>query len=235
MKKKELTDIQTQKIVRIIDLVNKLSKVCPQEYKNRLYEVKHYILEYILLKKRYLVTSVIPKINIVNGEHKLLEIVIGDYVFHVPYDRKKKNYGFDWNESVTPELYTKEEDIPNYRLDFFDVRKVFKSAFQLYVHLNGGIGCVKSGTIKYWYTLYVMRRNSNNQYLNLVSCGKNSVNDVEKPVLYKLTTGTGKIIEKRYFRKFFGEAKKSYCCYFKQSINDICNEYEQKFKEASTY
>jgi hypothetical protein len=226
--KKELTDTQVKEIVKIIDLANKLSKVDP-EYKNRLYEIKHYILNYILTKKKYLVESIIPMMN---GSHKLLEVKIEGFIFHVPY-HKKQTYGFDWDKDTNPILYIKPEEteVQKEALQKFKSSEIFKDLFQIYVYLHSGVSHIASGTIRYWYTQYILRKLYNNEKLEFLREDDNpEVTNIppRTGLRFKLVWQDGNILKVNWFTKFFAIAVKSYSNYFKKSVNSICKEYEQK-------
>ena len=222
MKKKELTDTQTKTIIGIIDIANKLSKISP-EYKTKLYEIKHYLLNYIVEKKKHLIESIIP---VKNDNHKLLEIKVqGGFIFHVPY-HKKETYGFTWDENIKPEIYNK----PKPEKPEFDPFKVFTDLFQIYVHLHGGICHVTSGNIRYWYTKYILRKLYNDETLELLREDDNpDVVKISPKTWLKFKIVKGEVIwETNYFGKFFDRAVKVYSNYFKASINNICKLYEQK-------
>lgn len=235
---KDLTDTQIKTIVKIIDLGNKLAKIST-EYKNRLYEAKHDILEYIITNKKHLIKSIIPVVNNdISGNHRLLEVNIGNgIIFHVPY-HSKKTYGFNWDDTIVPEIYNKpidEEEIRNSIIQDFNPSDIFADLFQIYTYLCGGISRVKSGTIQYWYTRYIMRELYSDQNINLISRGGNGNNDTKYWVKYDLVDSDGKIIDTKEFVSYFKEAKKHYSEYFRKSVKSICKEYEQKLQKTPTY
>lgn len=239
---KDLTDTQTKTIVKIIDLGNKLAKIST-EYKNKLYETKHGILEYIITNKKHLIKSITQMENNdtdLFGKHRLLEVDMGNgIIFHVPY-HKKKTYGFNWDDTVVPEIYNKpvdEDEIRNKVLQNYNPSDVFMDLFQIYTYLHGGISKVNSGTIQYWYTKYIMQELHNNQDLSLISHGGNNSNsDTEKYwIKYDLISSGGEILETKEFVSFFKEARRHYSEYFRKSVKSICKEYEQKLQETPIY
>jgi hypothetical protein len=238
MENNHLTDIQTEKVVKILDIANKLAKISP-EYKSELYFLKHKILYYILTKKKHLLGDIIPMINNDNinqenhGRHRLLEVNIGDTVFHVPY-HKKSTYEFNWTDDIVPIEYIKpdETEDQNNVLKYYNPLDILKDLFQIYVYICGGIKYIECGAIQYWYTIYTIRLLRDDQNLNLVSRGKgnNGNKDTEKQwIKYDLINSNGEVIESKEFSKYFKESKGYYNKYFNptvQHINYICNKYE---------
>ena len=157
------SDDEVFDILEKISFANSLAKTNP-ENKGFLYAVKHAFVNYIILNHPSLVESIKP--TTITGEERLLEIKIGNYVFHLPYDRKNR-YGFWWTEETKPEVYTKEENrkIP----EDLDINKLNIDLFNIYLNISGGKpGKMKSDAVRYWYTREIMKKLYVDRDINLI-------------------------------------------------------------------
>jgi hypothetical protein len=125
-------DSEVFDILEKISIANSIAKTSP-ENKGFLYAIKHAFVNYILLNHPSLVEYEKP--TTITGKERLLEIKIGNYAFHLPYERKNR-YGFWWNEDTQPEIYTKEKnrEIP----ENLDINKLNVDLFNVYLNISGG-------------------------------------------------------------------------------------------------
>jgi hypothetical protein len=197
-------------ILEKISLANSLAKTNP-ENKSFLYAVKHAFLNYILFSHPSLVEYEKP--TTMTGEEKLLEVKIGNHIFHLPYD-KKSRYGFFWTEETQPEVYIKETNrkIP----EDLDINKLNIDLFNVYLSLfEGKLRNMKSDGVRYWYTREIMKKIYVNPDINLVRVENNngeiSNYSAQNGAIYDLIdTKTGKKIGKsNTFWNYFNMAVRS--------------------------
>lgn len=193
-------------VLEKISFANSLAKTNP-ENKGFLYAIKHAFIDYIIINHPSLVEYEKP--TTLTGKEKLLEIKVGDYVFHLPYDRKNR-YGFWWDENTQPEVYTKEKnrEIP----EDLDIHKLNVDLFNVYLKISGGkLREMKSDAVQYWYTREIMKKLYVNPDINLIRLtgdGKISNYSAQSGATYKLIdTKTEKDIGKKMaFWSFFNTA-----------------------------
>lgn len=197
------TDEEIFDILEKISYANSLAKQNP-ENKGFLYAVKHDFIRYLFLNHSSLIEYI--KQTTVTGEDKLLEVKIGDFVFHVPKDHK--NRYFCWDENIKPEKYVKGKtrDIP----ENLDIDQLNKDLFYIYLKLsNGNLRYMKSDAVRYWYTREIMKKLYVNDNINLIrldgKCDNYSAQAGTKYIL--IDTKTGKQLDSdASFESYFSMA-----------------------------
>ncbi len=197
------TNEEVLDILEKISYANSLAKQNP-ENKGFLYAIKHDFIRYLFLNHSSLFEYI--KQTTVTGEDKLLEVKIGDFVFHVPQDHK--NRYFCWDENIKPEKYVKGKtrDIP----ENLDIDQLNKDLFYIYLKLSSGnLRYMKSDAVRYWYTREIMKKLFVNDNANLIRVDEKASNySAQSGIKYRLIdTKTGKQLDSdASFESYFSMA-----------------------------
>jgi hypothetical protein len=208
--KPKYTDSEVLEIVEKIQIANSLAKTDP-ENKSFLYGVKHDFLKYVILCHSDLIEYIKPMTPEDDEHRKLLEIKIGDNIFHVPYDKQKARYGFIWTTETQPDVFRKEEPRP--LPDNLDVKSLEIELANIYIKMSGGKPTnMAPGAIKYWWTREVLRKKYNNPDLRLIrATGRNNKGhsdyNAQDGIKYKMINGD--TTAENQFITFFMEAVRS--------------------------
>ena len=202
--KPKYTDSEVLEIVEKIQVANSLAKTNP-ENKSFLYGVKHDFLKYVILCHPDLIEYIKPMTPEDDEHRKLLEIKIGDNIFHVPYDKQKARYGFIWGPDTKPSVYKKEDPQP--LPEDLDTKKLEYDLVNIYIKISGGKpGKMKPGAVKYWWTREILRKKYNNPSLELIRSNGDSMSDysAQDGVKYKMINGD--TTAEKSFLEYFMEA-----------------------------
>jgi len=196
-----------EEVFTILEKVVYANSLAKQNLENKsfLYAVKHNFVKYIVLNHSSLIKYKKPTTT--TGVDKLLEIKIGETIFHLPYD-KKNRYGFTWTDDTKPEIYIKKEaiDVP----ENLDIDQLNRDLFYIYLKLSGGkVTCIKSDAVRYWYTREILKKLYKNNNINLIRETEDGLSNycAQPGTKYKLVDiKTEKILEEASFRSFFSMA-----------------------------
>ena len=190
--KPKYTDSEVLEIVEKIQVANSLAKTDP-ENKSFLYGVKHDFLKYVILCHPDIIEYIKPMTPEDDEHRKLLEIKIGDNIFHVPYDRQKARYGFMWTPETQPGIFKNSDPMP--LPPDLDIKSLEYELANIYIKIVGGKpGRMRAGSVRYWWTREILRKKYNNPDLRLIrATGRNNKShsdyNAQDGIKYKMING----------------------------------------------
>ncbi len=208
----KLEDQELLDALEKIKIANSLAKTNPGN-KGFLYAIKHKLLKYIAYNREDLVEYIRP---LLNNSHKTLEIKLTTgHIFHVGYDRKER-YNVDWpTNSAEIGIYTRDNsgytlpadlNIPELEID------LFKLCLKLY---KGHIRKVALDSVKYWWTVEIMKKKYNNPGLDIIPSG----DDVDMNSKYSALRST----KTKYLIPGVHDKPEKFDYYFKEAIKSGIN------------
>lgn len=203
----KLSDEEIQEALRDIEIANSLAKTNP-ENKGFLYAIKHKFLKYIVYNREGLVEYTRP---LMNNSHKTLEIKLTTgHIFHVGYDRKER-YNVDWPKNPDEiGIYTRDDSGYKIPADL-NIKDLEIDLFRLCLKLYGGnIRKVALDSVKYWWTVEIMKKKYNNPGLDIIPSG----DDVDMNSKYSALRST----KTRYLIPGIHDKPEKFDYYFKEAI-----------------